>query len=70
MDLTLDPEEASLLVRVVRNRLEELRQEVHHTRDSDDRGYLKHKESLLQRILGKFPPGMDESAHQKGYTQQ
>jgi len=66
MKLLLDDQEASLLLRVVRNRLKELRVEVRHSRDSEARRYLLHKERLLNRILAKFPE-IDEHARMAGY---
>lgn len=68
MELHLEEKEASLLFRVVKNRLAELRQEVRHDKNSASREYLKHKESILNAILSKFPAGLDEKAHMKGYT--
>ena len=67
MDLSLNDEEASLLFRVVRNRRDELRQEIRHTKDSESRGYLKHKERLLNRILARFPEE-ESKAHMLGFT--
>ena len=66
MRLELEPQEASLLFRVVRNRLEELRVEVRHSRDAPGRDYLRHKERLLRGILDKFP-AVDEQAHMAGH---
>lgn len=66
MQLELEDQEASLLLRVVRNRLRDLRHEVRHTHDSEARGYLLHKERLLNRILDKFPE-LDEHAHRAGF---
>ena len=67
MDIRLDAQEASLLRGVVQNRFTELRQEVRHTRDSRTKGYLKHKERLLRRILAKFPEDMDPRAHREAF---
>ena len=67
MMLLLDDREAALLLRVIRNRLRELRVEVRHDRDSEARRYLQHKERILNRILAKFPEGMDEHAHMAGF---
>ncbi len=68
MRIELEPCEASLLSRVVRNRFVELRQEVRHTKDSETRAYLQHKERLLGRILEQFK-GIDEMAHMVGYLE-
>jgi hypothetical protein len=67
MQLNLTDQEASLLVRVVRNRLGELRIEVRHDRTMDSRAYLLHKERLLNRIIDKFPEDMNEHAHMEGF---
>ena len=66
MDLHLEDMEASLVKRVLRNRLEELRQEVRHNKDMETRDYLKHKERILNRVISKFPE-LDEQAHMKGF---
>lgn len=66
MRIELESVEASLLFRVVRNRLIELKQEVRHTTDSESREYLLHKKRILNRVLDKFQ-GVDERAHMKGY---
>ena len=55
MELHLDEQEAALLYREIGHRFEELRREVRHTKDSQSKAYLKHKESLLRGILEKFP---------------
>jgi len=67
MQLNLTDQEAALLMRVVRNRLGELRIEVRHDRTMDSRAYLLHKERLLNRIFGKFPKDINEHAHMEGY---
>ena len=67
MLLNLREQEASLLKRVVRNRLDELRIEVRHDHTMDSRAYLLHKERLLNRILAKFPEVMNEHAHMEGF---
>ena len=64
MDLHLKPEEASLVLRVLRNRLNDLRTEVRHDKDSEVRIYLKHKERILSGVLEKFPEP-NEEAHRK-----
>ncbi len=66
MQLDLEEQEASLLYRIARNRLRELRVEVRHNRNSEARDYLRHKERLLNRILEKFSE-VDESAHMAGF---
>jgi hypothetical protein len=68
MNLELEPREASLLFRVVRNRFVELRQEVRHTKDSEVRAYLQHKGRLLGRVMEKMQ-GIDEHAHMEGFLQ-
>jgi hypothetical protein len=67
MELHLEEKEASLLFRVVKNRVTELREEIHHDKNSESQKYLKHKENLLNSILAKFPK-VDEKAHMKGFT--
>jgi hypothetical protein len=66
MQLNLTDQEASLLLRVVRNRLGELRVEVRHDHNAESRAYLLHKERLLNRILDKFP-AINEHAHMEGF---
>ena len=68
MEIHLEEMEASLLYRVIRNRLSELSDEVRHNKDSEVRDYLKHKRRILNRVLDKFPE-IDEKAHMKGYVQ-
>ena len=29
---------------------------------------MKHKENILDRILGKFPESLDATAHRRGFT--
>ncbi|HSL19332.1 MAG TPA: hypothetical protein VLB51_15615 [Methylomirabilota bacterium] len=70
MQLLLSDQESSLLLRVVRNRLQELRGEVHHSHDSEARRYLLHKERLLNNILDRFPEDMDEHAHMAGFERE
>lgn len=67
MELHLEENEASLLFRILKNRLDELRQEVRHNKASDTREYLKHKERILNRILENFSD-VDEKAHMRGYV--
>jgi hypothetical protein len=66
MQLNLTDAEASLLLRVVRNRHEELRVEVRHDHGAQSRAYLLHKERLLKRIIDKFPE-INEHAHIEGF---
>jgi hypothetical protein len=66
MDLHLKENEASLTFRILRNRLEELRTEVRHSKDSSTREYLKYKERILNNVLSKFS-GVDEDAHKKDF---
>jgi len=66
MDFHLEEKEASLLLRILTNRLRDLRDEVRHNKDSEAREYLKHKERILNRIIAKFPE-IDEKAHMRGY---
>jgi hypothetical protein len=66
MQLNLTDQEAALLLRVVRNRLGDLRVEVRHDRNTESRAYLLHKERLLKRILDKFP-AINEYAHMEGF---
>jgi hypothetical protein len=67
MDLHLDEAETSLIYRILKNRLAEMRSEVHHDHDSESRAYIQHKEHLLTHILAKFPDNVDETAHRKGF---
>ncbi len=57
MELELDSEETTILYRVVKNRIDELRGEIHHDHDSESRAYFKHKVAILNRILAKLPEG-------------
>ena len=66
MQLNLTEPEASLLLRVIRDRFGELRVEVRHDHNVDSRAYLLHKERLLKHILDKFPE-IDEHAHMEGF---
>lgn len=66
MDLHLDEKEAALAFRILRNRLDELRTEVRHNKDSEAREYLKYKERILNEILSKFPE-VDEQAHKRSF---
>ena len=66
MEIHLEEKEASLLYKVIKNRMEDLRQEVHHDKNSESRAYLKHKTNILNGILAKFSEH-DEQAHMRGY---
>jgi len=63
MDLHLEKKEASLAYRILKTRVEELRTEVRHNKDSSARAYLKNKERILKNILAKFSD-MDEETPQ------
>ena len=64
MDIHLEKEEASLAFRIIKDRMEEIRTEVHHDKDSTARDYLKGKERILNHILEKFSV-MEKEAHKK-----
>jgi hypothetical protein len=66
MEIYLEEVEASLAFKILRNRLDELRLEVRHNKNSETRDYLKHKERILNRILEKLS-GVDMTLHMKGY---
>ena len=66
MDLNLNEKEAALTFRILKNRLEELRTEVRHNKESDAREYLKYKERMLNDILDRFQE-VDEQAHKKDF---
>ena len=66
MKIELEAQEASLLFRVLNNRLKELRVEVRHTRDMPARDYLLHKERILNRILAQLSD-IDPRAHQRAF---
>ncbi len=54
MTITLTEEEMDLLKRILDAELGELREEVHHTRDSEFKDHLKHKENVLRAVLSKM----------------
>ena len=54
MDLTLTPEEATLLTRIVSNYLSDLRMEIRETDSYDWRQSLKHDEALLNGLLSRL----------------
>ncbi|MEJ2368192.1 MAG: hypothetical protein P8Z49_07560 [Acidobacteriota bacterium] len=53
MEVTFTEQELDLLKRILDSSLRQLRQEVHHTRDSEYREQLKHRENVLRSILEK-----------------
>jgi len=53
MDMNMTEEEMDLLRRILDNELGELREEVHHTKDSEYKAHLRHKENTLRGILAK-----------------
>ena len=59
MNLHLERQEASLAFNILKSRMEDLRTEVRHDKDSVVRDYLKKKERILRSILSKFS-GMAE----------
>jgi hypothetical protein len=67
MELQLEEQEASLVFKILKNRLEELRTEVRHNKDSEGREYLKKKERILNRVLNKFPE-IDKDAHKRSFA--
>lgn len=66
MDLHLEEQEASLAFKILRNRRDEIKTEIHHDKNSEVREYLRHKEAILDGILEKFPE-LDEDAHKKAF---
>jgi len=66
MEIHMEEAEAALAFRILRNRLEDLRVEVRHNKNSEVKDYLKYKERILGRVLEKFK-GVDEEAHKKEY---
>jgi hypothetical protein len=54
MKLEMSEEEGELIKRILDNWLSELREEVHHTHDSEFRQHLKHNEHLLRAVLEKL----------------
>lgn len=59
MTIHLEKQEASLAFNILKSRMEDLRTEVRHDKDSVVRDYLKKKERILRSILSKFS-GMAE----------
>jgi len=54
MDLTLDEEERAVTVELLEEAFRELRVEIHHTHDSEDRERLKHRENVLRGVLKRL----------------
>jgi hypothetical protein len=67
MDLHLEKEEASLAFTILKNRMEEIRTEVRHDKDSSARDYLKGRERILGHILEKFS-AMDREEYRNHYS--
>ena len=63
MRFDLTDEEREVLQRTVRSALRELRSEIHHTRDSELRTQLVHREAVLRRILDALPTPAPAVAH-------
>lgn len=57
MELVLSREEHAYLQQVLNTMLGELRHEVRHTRDSEDKEHFKQREKVLRSILGKLEAG-------------
>ncbi len=55
MNLTLTPEEAALLARIVSNYLSDLRMEIGKTDSYEWRQSLKDDEALLKGLLSRLP---------------
>lgn len=54
MEVFLDPKELELLQRVLGNRLEDLRREIHHTDSRIFKAELRADEARMQGILAKL----------------
>ena len=54
MDLTLNQEERGETARLLEEAFRELRVEIHHTHDSEDRERLKHRENVLRGVLKRL----------------
>jgi hypothetical protein len=54
MDLTLDEEERAVTVELLEEAFRELRVEIHHTHDSEDKERLKHRENVLRGVLKRL----------------
>jgi hypothetical protein len=64
MELTLGPEEATLLARVLTNYLSDLRMEVGATENFEWRQSLKHDEALLRGLLSRLQATAAQLAHE------
>jgi hypothetical protein len=63
MDLTLTTDEATLLARIVRNYLSDLRMEIRETDSYEWRQSLKHDEALLNGLLSRLPAPAAQAGH-------
>jgi hypothetical protein len=54
MDLMLNQEERAETAEVLEEAFRELRVEIHHTHDSEDRERLKHREKVIRRVLERL----------------
>jgi len=63
MNISLTDEEREVLKRTVESTLRDLRSEIHHTRGSELRSQLVHRESVLRHILDKLPAPVPAVAH-------
>jgi hypothetical protein len=54
MLLEMSAEEGELIRRILENWLGELREEVHHTHDSEFKQHLRHNEHVLRAVLEKL----------------
>ncbi|MBK9795458.1 MAG: hypothetical protein IPP58_02985 [Holophagaceae bacterium] len=54
MEVFLDPKELELLQRVLDNRLEDLRREIHHTDSRIFKAQLRADEARMEGILAKL----------------
>lgn len=63
MNLHLEKQEASLAFRIIKNRIDEIRTEIRHDKDSAARNYLKTRERILKSILRKMSGADREAQH-------
>jgi len=54
MAVELSGEEKELLIGLLENEFEEIRSEIHHTRNLDYKNGLKQREKLIQNLLGRL----------------
>jgi hypothetical protein len=54
MDLTVDEEERAVVAELLEEAFRELRVEIHHTHDSEDKDRLKHREKVLRGVLERL----------------